>query len=269
MYKWNAEDYHNNSSEQLRLAKEFIAELDLKGNERILDIGCGDGKITAELAALVPNGSVLGIDCSEDMVNFAHSKFPPTDFPNLKFQYGDAKNLNFVNEFDLIVSFTCLHWITDHAPVLEGIKKSLKQDGKTVLLFAGKGQTDACMRRFVEKFIGIEKWRKYFEEFISAPFGLYEAHEYKDLLERVGLKSKRVEAITTNMIFEGKEGFKGFVRTTWLPLTTSVPEDLHQELIDELADIYVEFNPPDSDGYVYMPMVKLEVEATKIQTSCV
>ena len=262
-YKRNAEDYHKNSSEQLRLAKEFIAKLGLKGDERILDIGCGDGKITAELARLVPNGSVLGIDCSEDMVNFASRKFPPTDFPNLRFQHEDAKNLHFENEFDSIVSFTCLHWIADHTPVLEGIRNSLKPDGKIQLLFAGKPENDSCTRVFIEKMIGVDKWGKYFEKFMSTPFGLYKADEYKDLLECVGLKSNRVEAITTNMIFQGKEEFKGLIRTTWLPLFSSLPEDLHQELIDAITETYIECIPLDREGFLYMPIVKLEVEARK------
>jgi trans-aconitate methyltransferase len=51
MYKWNAEDYHKNSANQQRCAREVIAKLELKGDEKILDIGCGDGKITAEIAS--------------------------------------------------------------------------------------------------------------------------------------------------------------------------------------------------------------------------
>ncbi|MFB2923374.1 MULTISPECIES: methyltransferase domain-containing protein [Aerosakkonema] len=265
MYKWNAEDYHRNSSEQQRLAREFIAKIALKGNENILDIGCGDGKITAELATLVKDGSVTGIDGSEEMIDFARQKFPQSHFPNLRFEYKNATNLNLENQFDLIVSFNCLHWINDHIPVLEGIEKSLKPHGKIQLLLAGKTD-DTCMRMVVDKVICQGKWKNYFQELIS-PFGLYKAHEYKEMLEKVGLKSNRVEAITTNMIFDGTEGFKGLLRTTWLPLTEKLPEDLRADIIDELAEAYIQFNPPNGDGFVYMPMVKLEVEATKVETS--
>ena len=75
MDKWNPEDYHHNSSVQLSWARELITKLDLKGDERILDIGCGDGKITASIASTAPNGSVLGIDSSHEMISFAESKF--------------------------------------------------------------------------------------------------------------------------------------------------------------------------------------------------
>ncbi len=76
MSKWNAEDYHKNSANQQKWALELIAKLVIQGNEIILDIGCGDGKITAEIANHVPNGLVLGIDSSQEMIGFAQTKFP-------------------------------------------------------------------------------------------------------------------------------------------------------------------------------------------------
>jgi trans-aconitate methyltransferase len=59
MYNWNAKEYANFSAEQQKWAEELLSKLALKGNERVLDIGCGDGKITAGIAQLLPEGSVL------------------------------------------------------------------------------------------------------------------------------------------------------------------------------------------------------------------
>ena len=265
MYKWNAEDYHQNSSEQQRLAQEAIAKLGFQGNERILDIGCGDGKITVELAALVPNGSVVGIDSSAEMIAFAKSKFPASSFPNLSFQQGDAKNLNFENEFDAIVSFNCLHWIKDHLAVLAGIKKSLKPDGKIYFLFAGKTDNNG-MSDLATKLTQMEKWQIYLQN-LDNPYGLYTKEEYERIVDKVGLKALNVDAIATKMAFKDRERFKGLIRTTWLPLTERIPKNLHQELIDDIANLYLEINPPDENGFVYLPMMKLEVEATKLETS--
>jgi len=80
MYKWNAEDYYRSSAEQKAWARELILKLALKGNERVLDIGCGDGSTTAEVANQLPSGSILGIDNSEEMIHFARKKFPPKRF---------------------------------------------------------------------------------------------------------------------------------------------------------------------------------------------
>ena len=73
--KWNAADYAANSAAQQIWARELIVQLHLRGNERILDVGCGDGKVTAELARAVPKGSVAGIDASPEMVRFARKTF--------------------------------------------------------------------------------------------------------------------------------------------------------------------------------------------------
>ncbi|HEX2623263.1 MAG TPA: methyltransferase domain-containing protein, partial [Phototrophicaceae bacterium] len=69
--QWNPQDYAKNSGAQLGWARELITKLNLKGDEALLDVGCGDGKITAELARAVPDGFVLGVDSSPDFVAYA------------------------------------------------------------------------------------------------------------------------------------------------------------------------------------------------------
>lgn len=264
MYKWNAEDYHRHSSEQQRIARELISKLDLKGDERILDIGCGDGKVTVEVALSLREGSIVGIDSSQEMIEFAINKFPVSDFPNLSFQCKDARNLDFDREFDLIYSCNCLHWIVNHIPVLEGVKKSLKPSGKVHLLLAAKGHEDTKVD-FEGRLLKLDKWNNYFrDKNTTSTLGLYNADEYRDMLEEVGLEPSLVEEIPTELIFQGKEGFKGLVRTTWFSYTNHVPEDLREELIEDLTNLYLEMIPPDRDGLVHMPMIKLEVEATKV-----
>jgi trans-aconitate methyltransferase len=63
-FTWNAADYHQSSLAQQQWAKELIAQLGLSGNERVLDIGCGDGRVTAEIARNLPGGNVTGLDSS-------------------------------------------------------------------------------------------------------------------------------------------------------------------------------------------------------------
>ncbi|MCK5217701.1 MAG: methyltransferase domain-containing protein [Methanosarcinales archaeon] len=95
MYKWNAKEYANFSAEQQKWAEELLSKLALKGNERVLDIGCGDGKITAGIAQLLPEGSVLGIDNSKEMIRFAKENFPLEQFTNLTFELEDARTLSY------------------------------------------------------------------------------------------------------------------------------------------------------------------------------
>ena len=90
------------------MAKEEFKLLTLEGAERILDVGCGDGKITAEIAARVPRGSALGVDPSRDMIAFASSRFGSTTLANLRFAAADVRRLPYRDEFDLVVSFNAL-----------------------------------------------------------------------------------------------------------------------------------------------------------------
>jgi trans-aconitate 2-methyltransferase len=259
MYKWDAEEYHKSSSEQQKWAQELILKLELKGSERVLDIGCGEGKVTAELAKLLSSGSVLGIDNSEEQIRFARKNFPSKKFPNIAFRMMDASNLSFNGEFDVVFSNATLHWVIDHLPVLKGIKKSLKPSGKILLQMGGRGNA-AKILKVMEPMMKSKKWSKYFANF-TFPYGFYGPEEYKDWLEQVGLKAKRVELIPKDMVQKGKEGLSAWVRTTWLPYTQRVPEDMREEFIKELVDKYVENHPLDKDGFVHVPMMRLEVEA--------
>lgn len=261
MSKWNPEDYKNNSSNQYNWAQNLISLLDLKGDEKILDLGCGDGKITAEIASYVPRGSVLGIDVCQEMVDFSQKQFSPSDYPNLTFQVGDAKTLNFDHKFDWVVSFSCIHWVIDHTSVIAGIKNSLKVKGKIVIQFPLFTPLD-MNKLDAGQVMKTKKWSHYFENF-SWPCAFYEVDEYQALLEEYGLKVKRVESKPTQMLFQGKEGLTGFIRSTLNAISGKVTEELRQEFIGNLVDKSVEINPPDSAGLIYLPLMLMEVEASK------
>ena len=89
--RWNAADYAANSAAQQIWARELIAQLNLRSDEHVLDVGCGDGKVTAEIARAVPRGSVVGVDASPAMVQFAQKTFPRRWISNLEFHVMDAR----------------------------------------------------------------------------------------------------------------------------------------------------------------------------------
>lgn len=94
-FQWDACDYADHSNAQQKWAKELISQLCLGGNEFLLDIGCDDGKVTAEIASYLPAGFVMGIDNSEEMISLAKKKFPSEVHPNLSFLSQDARKLAF------------------------------------------------------------------------------------------------------------------------------------------------------------------------------
>ena len=130
MTEWNAIEYAKRSGLQAAMAKEVLALLDLEGSERILDVGCGNGRTTAEIAARVPRGMVVGVDPSHDMIDFASSHFGPAIVPNLRFEVNDARHLPFHEEFDLVVSFNALHWVPQQEEALRSIHAALNPSAR-------------------------------------------------------------------------------------------------------------------------------------------
>ena len=153
------------------MAQEVLALLDLKDSERILDVGCGDGKITAEIASRVPRGSVVGVDPSSDMIGFARSHFGPATRPNLKFQVADARRLPFQNEFDLVVSFNALHWIPDQDAALGSIHSALISGGNAQLRLVAAGARKSLENVVEEDTSNVEMERllRGFSRSLSAP----------------------------------------------------------------------------------------------------
>ena len=260
-YKWDAKDYAANSSFQSKLADELIAKFNLRGNENVLDIGCGDGKITVKIASIVPDGKVVGIDSSEKMISFAKNTFPPSNYKNLSFEIMDAGAIQFNNQFDFVFSNAALHWIKDHRPVLKGIFQSLKPAGKILLQMGGKGNVSSIVETITPLSVRPE-WKNYFDGF-EFPYGFYSDEEYKIWMQETGFQINRVEMLPKDMSYENKEGLAVWIRTTWLPYLNRIPDEKREEFIAEIVDMYCSKYPIGNDGKIHVDMVRLEVDAFK------
>ena len=260
-YNWNAQDYAKNSQNQLRWAQELIPKLKLCGNEVLLDIGCGDGKITAELSHCLPNGRAVGVDSSERMVDLARNSFPKKAYPNLSFEVMDARKLSFVSEFDVAFSNAAMHWIVDQKAVLKGVHRSLKSGGRLLFQMAGKGNAKEILS-LISELGEKEPWKNFFEG-MTFPYGFYDPEEYKAFLKEAGLVAVRVELFPKDMKHQDAEGLAGWIRTTWLPYTDRIPADLKTKFVKLIVDSYLKNHPADKDGVVHVGMMRIEAEAYK------
>lgn len=254
--KWNAEDYAANSSAQELWANELIEKLDLQGNEHLLDIGCGDGKITCSMAGKVVNGKVVGIDRSENMIRLAAKKF---DLPNLSFLTMDATAISLKEKFDVSFSNAALHWVKNHKSVLKQLKRHLTPNAKILFQMGGHGNAEDIFR-VIEQITTSENWNHYFENFIF-PYRFCTIDDYAKWLPGSGYRAKRIELIPKDMVHETVDGLKGWLRTTWFPYTDLLPDIKKEEFLNLVVERYTDVIPVDSEGRTHVRMVRLEVEA--------
>jgi trans-aconitate 2-methyltransferase len=258
-HQWNPADYARHSQGQERWAKELLTLLAPKPQESILDIGCGDGRITAEIARLVRAGRALGVDRSPDMVRFAQEHFPPGQFPNLTFVQADASELPFEAEFDAVFSNAVLHWVLDHRPVLAGIARSLRPGGRCVLQMGGKGNGDEVVD-VVEGCLADAKWQAEWRP-RDSHYGFHGAEEYRAWMDDAGLEADSVELIEKDMVHESREAFTGWLRTAWHPYTTRVAAERREEFLEAVTERYLRERPADSEARVHVGMIRLQVLA--------
>lgn len=261
--KWNAADYAANSAVQQSWAREILSRLKLRGDEHVLDVGCGDGKVTAEIARAVPRGSVLGVDASPEMITFAQKAFPLKKNPVLKFQVCDARRLKtFPTRFDILFSNAALHWVDDHETILRGAAAVLKTGGRLVISCGGKGNAHDVFLALRPE-MRLKRWCEFFRQ-MPMPYFFYAPGDYEKWLPKAGFKILRLELAPKDAAYPGAEGFATWLRTTWLPFVQRVPEAMREEFIGAVTQRYLVKHPPDKAGDVHVRMVRLEIEAVKI-----
>jgi trans-aconitate methyltransferase len=243
-------------------AREIIARLNLRGDERVLDVGCGDGKVTAEIARAVTRGHVLGVDASSEMIAFSKKTFPPSIISNLKFQVCDAREIgSSAGSFDLVFSNAALHWVDDHEAVLRGAASVLRPGGRLVISCGGKGNAHDVFLALRPE-MRLQRWREFFRK-MPAPYFFYAPSDYEKWLPKFGFKINALKLAPKDATYASVDGFTTWLRTTWIPYTQRVPENLREDFISAVTRRYVAKHPPDGEGKVHVRMVRLEIDAVK------
>jgi trans-aconitate methyltransferase len=254
---WKGDAYAKHSTSQEDSAKEFFKKLHLESISSILDIGCGDGKITAFMAQSFPESHVLGIDISPSQIQTAKTAFTFQD--NLQFDIQDAADLHVDREFDLITSFTVMHWVLSQAKALEGCYHALKQGGRLCIQMPTHLPT--AMEQALQQVLSHPNWEPYFLNF-AAPWHFYSLEAYHDLLLNAHLIPIKLEVVTKHEYFSSRKVFHHFLKQ-WFPYLRTLPSEKHDLFLSDLLDAYFTILPVDDQGRVSFIVDRLEVQATK------
>lgn len=233
MTEWDAANYVSRSSMQEAMAAEVLSLLHLKGSERVLDIGCGDGRVTSEIAVRLPHGYVVGVDASRDMIAFAEEHAAR---PNLQFLVADAANLLFHDEFDLIVSFNALHWLPNPDPPLKCIRAAMKPTGEAQLRLVPDGERKS-LETVIEETRKTPRWAGYFDNFRD-PYLHLTPQEYAQAAEHNGLNVERIQVSSKAWDFKTRENFFASCDVTLVEWTRVLPMGEKAAFINDVLDRY-------------------------------
>jgi len=239
-----------------------MARVSWRGDEHVLDVGCGDGGLTVELARRVSNGQVLGIDSSAAMIAHACEAHPETDHPNLRFRQMDARSIDLPAMFDLVFSNAALHWVPDHRAFLQGAARALRAGGRLIVSCGGKGNANDVFKALRSE-IRLPAWRTFFRN-LRKPYFFYSDADYQVWLPEAGFHPVEVRLAAREAVHESRAAFESWLRTTWMPYTHRVPEARRGGFIDAVVERYLRIHPPDSAGAVRVRMVRLELEAVRV-----
>jgi trans-aconitate 2-methyltransferase len=129
---WNSQLYQSSHAFVWEFGHDLLAMLGPKSQERILDVGCGTGQLTAEIAK--SGAEVIGLDQSREMIAAASA-----NYPHLQFEVADVAAAQYDSEFDAVFSNAALHWVRNQQGAIAAIAHALKPGGRLVFEMGGRG----------------------------------------------------------------------------------------------------------------------------------
>jgi SAM-dependent methyltransferase len=219
--RWSASDYARNGRFVQALAGPVFAMLASRPGERILDLGCGDGGLTAEIKA--SGAHALGVDLSDELLAVARMK-------GLNVRKVDGHALDFVSEFDAVFSNAALHWMRKPELVIAGVARALRPRGRFVGELGGHGNVAAIATAM--RAVGSVRNG---DPALVAPWVFPTADEYGRLLTEGGFTVKEIVLVPRPTPL--KTGMEGWLRTFGRSFFDQFPEPERTEVVGEVVDL--------------------------------
>jgi trans-aconitate 2-methyltransferase len=192
-----------------------------KPGERILDLGCGTGHLTAQIADR--GADVLGIDSDEAMIEQARR-----GYPKIRFERQDARDFHFSEPFDAVFSNAVLHWIREPERAIACVRRALKAGGRFVAEFGGKGN----VRQIVEALVKVAETLGCGTP--ALPWYYPGIAEYTSLLERHGLEVTFATLFDRPTPLEGEQGLRNWVTMFARDVLRQLPSERHEDYLRAL-----------------------------------
>ena len=228
------------------MANDVVGLLNPKEGEAILDVGCGDGELTKILQE--KGCSVIGVDSSPSMIEMAKNR-------GIESYVMDGHNIPYQNKFDAVFSNAALHWLTQPEKVIEGAYLALKENGRFVAEFGGKGNIAALLKAMQEVF----EENTDFGQF-HTPWFFPSVEEYQGLLEQAGFHVKYIELIARPTPL--KSGVEKWLEIFAEGITSHLSQEQQTAFLRLVKGKLISVLYTEQNGWV-ADYVRLRFEATK------
>ena len=266
---WTANAYSASASFVPLLTQEIVQWLDPQPNDIILDLGCGDGVLTAKIRSQFSR--LDGFDASANFIKAAQNTYGTNEgltWNLLNCRYLENSNAVKEQEYTKVFSNAALHWILRDAStrmsVFRGVYKALKPGGTFVFETGGAGNCadvhTALLAALVHQGMGIEKARE------ACPWFFPSEKLMREMLEQTGFRVERMklEYRPTKLTAEKEGGLEGWVRSMGAGFLDVLPsEDKKEAVIREVCDVLQTVLRHEEDGSMWLGYVRLKVAARK------
>lgn len=209
--EWNADAYHRLSAPQVSWGKKVLGTLNLRGDEFLMDAGCGTGRLTVELLGSLPHGHVVGVDISQNMLVTAREHLPPEFGSRVKFVAADLQCLPFERAFDGIFSTAAFHWVPDHLLLFRALLCALRPGG-WLRAQCGGGPNLARLLARTDALVLTPKFAKYFAGFRN-PWVYNDAETAAALMREAGFININTNLQSAPTVLDNADQYSEFVRT--------------------------------------------------------
>ncbi len=217
---WDAARYQDKHSFVWRFGANLLELLDPRRGERILDVGCGTGQLTAEIARY--GAQVVGLDNSAEMLADARK-----NFPELSFVLSDASQFDFPESFDAVFSNAALHWAKNAEGAAASIARALRPGGRFVAEFGGKGNI-ATVQAALRAVLGSSADEQ-------SPWYYPSIGDYSAILERHGLEVRNASLFDRPTPLDGEDGMDHWLRMFGQTYLRQFPPDRASDIVHRLV----------------------------------
>jgi len=242
--EWDAAEYHRLSTPQFQWGQRVLRALHLRGDECVLDAGCGTGKLTRLLLQNLPRGRIVGLDVSRNMVQYARRDLQAEFGDRAQFIAADLLALPFHGVFEGIFSTASFHWVLDHDALFRNLFEALRPGG-WLHAQCGGGPNLARLRERVRALSQTPQFVNWLGQF-PEPWFFSDVEGAACRLRSAGFHEVETDLEQASFAVSSKEEFQGYLRTFVLHrhLELLPSEDLREVFVRELAAVSGGDNPP-------------------------